>query len=176
MQAAIGQNRSIFPKWTNQPVTIGTNGLTEPADSFAWFRRNASRGRAGRRLPLCADPSPNCFGSDHTLSAKSEVGLTLAGSPLRAVLPPYRHRLSGVVRFWPLLADKVSVSRRGSTAYPIVTFDKTDRTTLESFNSLAGRMDCGACARRNDRRARNAKSNGFPACSVARARPNKRAS
>jgi hypothetical protein len=27
------------------------------------------------------------FGSDHTLSAKSEVGLTLAGSPLRAVLP-----------------------------------------------------------------------------------------
>ena len=31
VQAEIGQNRSIFPKWTNQPVTLGTNGLTEPA-------------------------------------------------------------------------------------------------------------------------------------------------
>jgi len=34
VQAEIGQNRSIFPKWTNQPVTIGTNGLTEPAGSL----------------------------------------------------------------------------------------------------------------------------------------------
>ena len=88
VQAEIGQNRSIFPKWTNQPCKIGTNGLTEPAGPFAPCGRKANRGRAGRRLPLCADPSPNCFGSDHTLSAKSEVGLTLAGSPLRAILPP----------------------------------------------------------------------------------------
>ena len=26
----------------------------------------------------------------------------------------------------------------GKTAHPIVNFDKTDRSTLESFNSLAG--------------------------------------
>jgi len=35
VQAEIGQNRSIFPKWTNQPRTIGTNDLTEPADFVA---------------------------------------------------------------------------------------------------------------------------------------------
>jgi hypothetical protein len=35
LQAEIGQNRSIFPKRTNQPCIFGTNDLTEPADFVA---------------------------------------------------------------------------------------------------------------------------------------------
>jgi hypothetical protein len=35
LQAEIGQNRSIFPKRTNQPGTFGLNDLTEPAGLVA---------------------------------------------------------------------------------------------------------------------------------------------
>jgi len=100
MQAEIGQNRLIFPKRTNQPGTFGLNDLTEPADFVARCSRELAaedvqedacrKARTVYQIALA-------FG--HTPSAKSEVGLTLAGSPLRAVLPPYRHRRSGVVKF-----------------------------------------------------------------------------
>ena len=35
VQAEIGQNRSIFPKRTKQPGTLGLNDLTEPAGLVA---------------------------------------------------------------------------------------------------------------------------------------------
>lgn len=69
VQAEIGQNRSIFPKWTNQPESIVLNGLTGPAGSVARGAQYSSRGCAGRRLPPCTTAKAASPG------AKSEVGL-----------------------------------------------------------------------------------------------------
>jgi hypothetical protein len=38
LQAEIGQNRLIFPKRTKRPDSIATNGVTEPAGTFAYYR------------------------------------------------------------------------------------------------------------------------------------------
>jgi hypothetical protein len=56
----------------------------------------------------------------------------LAGSPLRVVSSAVCYRRSQ----WH--------EAHGKTTYPIGNFDKIERRTLESFNSLAGRMDRSA--------------------------------
>jgi hypothetical protein len=115
----------------------------------------------------CARTARQIALASATPSAKSEVGLNRQAPPC---VPSYRlivtgHPVSsGFCR--NLLTDQC-VAAHGKTAYPIVTFDKTDRTTLESFNSLAGRTDCGACARCSDQPEHNAKSDDFPACGLA---------
>ena len=123
VQAEIGQNRSIFPKRTKRPVSIVTNGVTEPAGSRECGTHRSGRGRAGRRLP----PGNTAYAA--IAAAQSLYGGTmLAGSPLRTALAP-RYTL---------------VCARHETAHPIDSFDKTGQRTLESFNSLAGRTDCNA--------------------------------
>ena len=98
LQAEIGQNRSVFPKRTKQPETFGLNDLTEPAGFVA--RRSRELAAEDVQEDACRSTrTVSQFAlASATPSAKSEVGLCLAGSPLRAVLPPYRHQPSGTVR------------------------------------------------------------------------------
>ena len=64
----------------------------------------------------------------------------LAGSPLRAVLPA---GATGFASAHSSLRPHITGKARGTqahgkTAHPIDSFDKTDRSTLESFDSRAG--------------------------------------
>src|SRR5438270_6164135 len=77
----------------------------------------------------------------------------LAGSPLRAVLPPAcaTGSASAHVPLRPRNTGKACGTRaHGKAAHPIDNFDKNDRRTLESFNSLDGRIGCDACSPRSD--------------------------
>lgn len=77
----------------------------------------------------------------------------LAGSPCVLLLPLALHRRrrlhSSPTPRRPGEASRAAA--HGMTAYPIVSFDKSDLSTLESFNSLDGRAGGNACARGSGR-------------------------
>jgi hypothetical protein len=73
----------------------------------------------------------------------------LAGSPLRVVLSPCDSGGAGSVRFGRDSLAGASAAAHNKTTYPIDSFDKTDRTTLESFNSRTVRMGRNACSARS---------------------------
>jgi hypothetical protein len=74
----------------------------------------------------------------------------LAGSPLHVVLSPCEPGGAGSVRFGRDSLARPSATAHNKTTYPIDSFDKTDRSTLESFNSRTVRMGCNACSARSD--------------------------
>ncbi len=65
----------------------------------------------------------------------------LAGSPLRTISPVVRVTDDASVATASRLTLAQPVALDGKTAHPIDNFDKNERLTLGSFNSLDGRAD-----------------------------------
>src|SRR5262245_16945527 len=127
MQAAIGQNRLIFPKRTKRPVSIVTNAVTEPAGSSAWVHTRLAEDVQGR------SSTPGNTARAALPSAKSLWWDNVGRLPPANCSHPESHS---------------RVARR-ETAHPIVSFDKTDQRTLGSFDSRMGRIDYNAFYRHN---------------------------
>ena len=154
MQAAIGQNRLIFPSRSNWPRRIVTNGKPH--------RRTSSRDAHQKSGPKDVQEDARRRRKEPKSSCANAQSLWWDNV---GRLPPANHLdLFAKLPAKPALAEAwscVLALPRGldrKMAHPIDSFDKTDQRTLGTFNSLAGRTDYNASERRSGRREQSAYS------------------